>query len=107
MIAWLRYLAGRAVALPRPAGHDPDRYPRTLRGGWRYWREQAAPADVAAWAAHPQPPSLWWWPAVNALIVGGIYRHQPVLWLTGAGVFVLFGSAFVAYVCQRAGGNPR
>lgn len=43
----LRYLICRAVAAPNPpAFFNWARYPRTLAGSWRYFREQIAPAEV-------------------------------------------------------------
>ncbi|MFY1686559.1 hypothetical protein [Plantactinospora sp. WMMB782] len=42
---WLRYRLFRAVALPRPVWDD-SRYPRTIGGGWRYFREWVASGEV-------------------------------------------------------------
>lgn len=48
MSAWLRYRLFRAIALPRPVRYSQaeGRYPRTVRGGIRYLREQVAPSEV-------------------------------------------------------------
>ncbi|MEU8158106.1 hypothetical protein AB0B94_31010 [Micromonospora sp. NPDC048986] len=47
MAAWVRYRFYRAIALPRPIFWNGARYPRTPVGGWRYFREWVAPAEVA------------------------------------------------------------
>lgn len=39
---WIRFLLYRAVSSPEPKGYDGGRYPRTVRGGARFWREQIA-----------------------------------------------------------------
>jgi hypothetical protein len=44
--AWLRYRFCRAAAVQGPWFWADDRYPRTVAGGVRYFREQVAPAEV-------------------------------------------------------------
>lgn len=53
MMAWLRYQVARTLANydrfgPRGGFYSQaeNRYPRTLRGGWRWFREQTCPAEV-------------------------------------------------------------
>jgi hypothetical protein len=43
---WLRYRVCRAAAVQGPWFWADDRYPRTVAGGVRYFREQVAPAEV-------------------------------------------------------------
>jgi len=49
-MAWMRYRAALVfTARPVPAGWSQveGRYPRTLPGGWRYFREIVCPAEIA------------------------------------------------------------
>lgn len=45
----LRLLVSFALATSEhpPGDFDQDRYPKTPRGGWRYFREVVAPAEIA------------------------------------------------------------
>lgn len=60
----LRHHLATALAVlfavpPQPGGYDPGRYPSSLAGGWRYFREQILPTwlPVGHWLDRPVTPA--------------------------------------------------